>query len=286
MGRGRRDDDFWRTHAHGAQSFRPHADRKPDCSCRHLGGIRGIGKELSAGKTTTRYSIPAFVLRTSLCGGYGYCPDPQSRYAATRRVSARRPHGPAKKCGRQYGVFPRRSVSRRITPLFPPIVCAQRAFGTAFPASCRDRNGRMEIFSYAARRHLHNLAHAPMDRETFRGVFSASFYRVLLAFFNQVPAQYTQARTPARQLSQFAARLIVALGKYGVVCLLLLWLVIDTIIASPHFLSYYNELAGGSRNGWKIAVDSNYDWGQDLKRLADFMDQNNIGKISLEYFES
>ena len=98
------------------------------------------------------------------------------------------------------------------------------------------------------------------------------------------PAQDTQARTPARQLSQFAARLIVALGKYGVVCLLLLWLVIDTIIASPHFLSYYNELAGGSRNGWKIAVDSNYDWGQDLKRLADFMDQNNIGKISLEYF--
>ncbi|MCX6738423.1 MAG: hypothetical protein NTY11_03365, partial [Candidatus Parcubacteria bacterium] len=45
-----------------------------------------------------------------------------------------------------------------------------------------------------------------------------------------------------------------------------------------------NELAGGTKNGYKYAVDSNYDWGQDLKRLADFVDKNNIQKITVSYF--
>ena len=36
----------------------------------------------------------------------------------------------------------------------------------------------------------------------------------------------------------------------------------------PHYLAYYNPLAGGPAHGWRVAVDSNYDWGQDLSRLA------------------
>ena len=77
---------------------------------------------------------------------------------------------------------------------------------------------------------------------------------------------------------------IAAIPKYAAVGLLMLWLVAGTLFAFPHFLSYYNELVGGSANGWRIAVDSNYDWGQDLKRLVSFMDQNKIQKISLDYF--
>mgnify|MGYP001613913074 CR=1 FL=1 len=72
------------------------------------------------------------------------------------------------------------------------------------------------------------------------------------------------------------------LGSGGL--LLILWLIISTLTTFPHFLSYYNELAGGSRNCWRIAVDSNYDWGQDLKRLVQYMDANHINKISLDYF--
>ena len=36
---------------------------------------------------------------------------------------------------------------------------------------------------------------------------------------------------------------------------------------SPHYLAYFNELAGGPANGFKELSDSNLDWGQDLKNL-------------------
>lgn len=35
----------------------------------------------------------------------------------------------------------------------------------------------------------------------------------------------------------------------------------------PHYLAYFNEFAGGPPNGYKSLVDSNLDWGQDLKGL-------------------
>ena len=35
----------------------------------------------------------------------------------------------------------------------------------------------------------------------------------------------------------------------------------------PHYLAYFNELAGGPPNGYRSLVDSNLDWGQDLKGL-------------------
>jgi hypothetical protein len=36
---------------------------------------------------------------------------------------------------------------------------------------------------------------------------------------------------------------------------------------APHYLAYFNELAGGPANGFKELADSNLDWGQDLKNL-------------------
>jgi hypothetical protein len=52
----------------------------------------------------------------------------------------------------------------------------------------------------------------------------------------------------------------------------------------PHYLSYYNGLAGGTENGYEIAVDSNYDWGQDFYRLLAFVEKENIEEIYLDYF--
>lgn len=78
---------------------------------------------------------------------------------------------------------------------------------------------------------------------------------------------------------------IKSLPKYFFVGLLILWMVATTVGVYPYFLTYYNELIiGGTDNGWKIAVDSNYDWGQDLKRLRDFMKEREIEKIALDYF--
>jgi len=52
----------------------------------------------------------------------------------------------------------------------------------------------------------------------------------------------------------------------------------------PYYLAYFNEFVGGPRNGYKYLVDSNLDWGQDLKGLGRYMERHAISKISLSYF--
>lgn len=43
--------------------------------------------------------------------------------------------------------------------------------------------------------------------------------------------------------------------------------------AWPHYLAYFNQLAGGPRHGYRHLVDSSLDWGQDLARLATWLDR-------------
>ncbi len=66
--------------------------------------------------------------------------------------------------------------------------------------------------------------------------------------------------------------------------ILIFWYAIETFFAIPYFISYYNEFGGGLWKGYEYAVDSNYDWGQDLKRLAVWAKANNMNKMSLNYF--
>ena len=85
-------------------------------------------------------------------------------------------------------------------------------------------------------------------------------------------------------ISAIYRNFIAPIPRYLVVGILLLWLIAETLLVYPNFLSYYNELAGGTANGYKIATDSNYDWGQDLKRLDKYLRTHGIDEISLEYF--
>jgi 4-amino-4-deoxy-L-arabinose transferase-like glycosyltransferase len=66
--------------------------------------------------------------------------------------------------------------------------------------------------------------------------------------------------------------------------LLIAWLAVSSFLVFPSYLAYYNELVGGPRNGYLYLVDSNADWGQDLKRLARFVDENGISRIGVSYF--
>lgn len=61
------------------------------------------------------------------------------------------------------------------------------------------------------------------------------------------------------------------------------WLFIEFLVVSPFFLSYYNEFAGGTKNGYKIATDSNLDWGQDLKRIKKYLDNKKLSDVYVEY---
>jgi len=71
--------------------------------------------------------------------------------------------------------------------------------------------------------------------------------------------------------------------KLAFVAFMFVWLAFGSLTAYPHYLSYFNEIIGID-NGWKYVVDSNYDWGQDLKRLASFVEEHNIDKIAVNYF--
>jgi len=72
--------------------------------------------------------------------------------------------------------------------------------------------------------------------------------------------------------------------KYFFVFCLLVWYLIGTLRIYPHFLAYFNESVGGPENGYKYVVDSNLDWGQDLKRLTQWVEEQGIEKIYLDYF--
>jgi len=72
--------------------------------------------------------------------------------------------------------------------------------------------------------------------------------------------------------------------KSAFIFILLIWYASGAIIVYPHFLTYFNESIHGPSQGYKYVTDSNLDWGQDLKRLAKFSEENNIQTIYVDYF--
>jgi 4-amino-4-deoxy-L-arabinose transferase-like glycosyltransferase len=66
--------------------------------------------------------------------------------------------------------------------------------------------------------------------------------------------------------------------------LLCLWAAWEAALIYPHYLAYFNGLVGGPKGGRHMLVDSNLDWGQDLKGLKAYMERNGIGKVKLAYF--
>jgi hypothetical protein len=65
---------------------------------------------------------------------------------------------------------------------------------------------------------------------------------------------------------------------------LLGWLGVISLWLFPHYLAFFNLLAGGPNNGWRALVDSNIDWGQDLGKLKQWMDDEGIDHVWLSYF--
>lgn len=70
----------------------------------------------------------------------------------------------------------------------------------------------------------------------------------------------------------------------GLAFLLIIWYLISSIRIYPHYLAYFNEYVGGPTNGYKYLVDSNLDWGQDLKGSKEYMERRDIEKVKLAYF--
>jgi hypothetical protein len=61
-----------------------------------------------------------------------------------------------------------------------------------------------------------------------------------------------------------------------VVIALCAWYGGSVLRVHPQYLGYFNELAGGPSGGWRYLVDSNLDWGQDLRALKQWMDDHGV----------
>jgi hypothetical protein len=66
---------------------------------------------------------------------------------------------------------------------------------------------------------------------------------------------------------------------------LLVWYGASTILVYPSYISYFNEIIGGSANAGGYFTDSSVDWGQDLKRLKTYVGEHpEIKHIAVDYF--
>lgn len=72
--------------------------------------------------------------------------------------------------------------------------------------------------------------------------------------------------------------------RSAVIAAVLATVAIESLAAFPYYTAFFNALAGGSKNGPKYLVDSNIDWGQDLKRLGQFSMARGNPRICIAYF--
>jgi hypothetical protein len=59
--------------------------------------------------------------------------------------------------------------------------------------------------------------------------------------------------------------------RQGAIALLLGAQLAASVGVAPHFMAFFNRLAGGPANGYRLLVDSSLDWGQDLPGLRDWL---------------
>jgi len=64
--------------------------------------------------------------------------------------------------------------------------------------------------------------------------------------------------------------------------ILIVWTAGAFLLSYPYYLSYFNEAVGQHRS-YLIARDSNLDWGQDVYRIKDYIERNNLSAPYLDY---
>jgi len=60
--------------------------------------------------------------------------------------------------------------------------------------------------------------------------------------------------------------------------------IFESVYQYPYYLSFFNKLAGGSARGPRFLIDSNIDWGQDLKHLRAYLIEHGDPEVCFSYF--
>ncbi len=130
------------------------------------------------------------------------------------------------------------------------------------------------------------LPRLPGDRltKTFLTVPIAGFFLATLGDRAQVGIRYFLPVFPSLFiLAGGVAAWLWGRGKAARAVLLglLIWHATETLRVGPHYLAYFNQIAGGPSNGYKWLRDSNLDWGQDLKGLGEYLKTKGDPEVTL-----
>ncbi len=67
----------------------------------------------------------------------------------------------------------------------------------------------------------------------------------------------------------------------GLLSVLVILTAVRTVRTAPDYLAYFNELVGGPEQAARLVADSNINWGQDNRRLAEFVREHGIPHIKI-----
>ncbi|MEE8131444.1 MAG: glycosyltransferase family 39 protein, partial [Candidatus Paceibacterota bacterium] len=100
-----------------------------------------------------------------------------------------------------------------------------------------------------------------------------------------VNRETTESENLWKRITNVVLNFIKSSFKSVVIAVLIIWYLIEVLFAFPYYISYFNQFGGSTENGYQYVVDSNYDWGQDLKRLKKFTEENLAPneKIAVDY---
>jgi len=117
-------------------------------------------------------------------------------------------------------------------------------------------------------------------------LLSIVFYMAVVVAVLRVPLGIRYALPIIALLHLFIAILLARLWKRRrlPIILCLIWIVAEGIWIHPHYLAYFNALAGGPAEAHELLVESNLDWGQDLGTLAEELERRGNPTIWLAYF--
>ncbi len=114
----------------------------------------------------------------------------------------------------------------------------------------------------------------------FLGVAMTS--RVDIGVRHVLPVEVVFAVLASAALAGPALGAVPGLRRRSIGVALLAWHATASLMAHPHYIAYFNPIAGGRER--QYLGDSNLDWGQDVGRLALYLKAHDIRRISLYVF--
>jgi len=116
---------------------------------------------------------------------------------------------------------------------------------------------------------------------------SVMVFLLVAVLFQFIFAMNSKVNIGLRHIMPVYPLLFIGAGVIGeniYLYILLGLLFLQSLYINPYQISFFNLLYGGTYNGYKTAVDSNLDWGQDGKRIQNYINDKKLKNVYLDYW--